>query len=65
VQDSRHVAPEALGHALASRPWTGGQTIRALIKSGLFDQSWAALMGAQCGPANDNIGPPENLATTA
>ena len=36
----------------------GGQavlTFRALIKSGLFNQAWAALMHARSGPANDNI----------
>ena len=46
----------------------GGQavlTFRALIKSGLFDQAWAALMGAQSRPANDNISPPVDLAIAA
>ena len=39
----------------------GGQavlTFRALIKSGLFDQAWAALMAARSEAANDNISPP-------
>ena len=38
----------------------GGQavlTFRALIKSGLFDRAWTALMEAQPRPANDNISP--------
>ena len=40
-------------------------TFRALIKSGLFDQAWAALMAARSEPANDNISPPVDLATAA
>ena len=46
----------------------GGQavlTFRALIKSGLFDQAWAALMAARSEPANDNISPPVDLAIAA
>ena len=46
----------------------GGQavlTFRALIKSGLFEHAWAALMGARSGPANDNISPSEDLAIAA
>ncbi len=46
----------------------GGQavlTFRALIKSGLFDRAWDALMDARSGPANDNISPTEVLALAA
>ena len=46
----------------------GGQaamTFRALIKSSLFDQAWAGLMGAQSGAANDNINSSEDLAIAA
>ena len=46
----------------------GGQavlTFRAPIKSGIFDRAWAALMGAQSRPANDNISPTQILQTAA
>ena len=31
------------------------QTIRTLIKSGLFDRTWTAPMVARIGPVNHNI----------
>ena len=56
--------------AIVNMRWriTGGQAVlsfRTLIKSGLFDRAWAALMGAQSRPANDNISPTQVLQIAA
>ncbi|MDE0342071.1 MAG: hypothetical protein OXK82_02680 [Deltaproteobacteria bacterium] len=40
-------------------------TFRAMVKSNLFDQAWAALMRAQSKPVNDNVNSTQVLQIVA